>query len=252
MLNYFGCAVWGTALLTSGIFSQAALVTNPGQPITEVVRVNPIIVSDDAGNNPAPFLGAPSEESEILGLIDDIWAQAGIDVEFLPTTTYDSSFALTGTSDPRPTSDLNTIVSNASSVPGVLSADPNVINMFFVQIVPGFSQTSDNTANGLAFVGGNGVAQWAGPNLTGFEGGREVIASVIAHEIGHNLGLDHITETENLMQEGGAPNQGERLNSSQIATALASNFSVAVPEPKFPALLALIFAVHLGFRRRAR
>ena len=69
-----------------------------------------------------------------------------------------------------------------------------------------------NSAAGLAFVGGNGITAYVGSNLLTFQSGLEAIASVIAHEIGHNLGLPHIVEAENLMQAGGSPNEGERLN----------------------------------------
>ena len=48
------------------------------------------------------------------------------------------------------------------------------------------------------------MAMWAGPNLFSFNGGREIIASVLAHEIGHNLGLPHIGASQNLMQSGGS------------------------------------------------
>jgi hypothetical protein len=56
--------------------STAALVTNAPRPITQQLMVNPIVVRDDAGNNPATFLG--SAESEIKGFVDTIWAQAGL------------------------------------------------------------------------------------------------------------------------------------------------------------------------------
>lgn len=77
---------------------------------------------------------------------------------------------------------------------------------------------------------------WVGPNLLSFQGGQEIVASVIAHEIGHNLGLTHITEANNLMQPGGSANAGQCFNSTQISTVLsrASQAPIllsAVPEP---------------------
>jgi hypothetical protein len=46
------------------------------------------------------------------------------------------------------------------------------------------------------------------------------VASVIAHEIGHNLGLEHVTTGENLMKPGGG---GERLNAAQKTIIFTDN-----------------------------
>jgi hypothetical protein len=214
--------------------AQATLVVNSAMPITERVTVQIIQVATDAGTTPAPAFGDASQQALIFSAIDTIWAQAGIDIDFnIDVTAWNNTFALTGTpgdNDPRSTDDLETIVDSAA-LAGVDAANPDTINLFLVRIVPGFSQTSNNTSNGLAFLDSNGITLWAGPNLLSFTNGRDVIASVLAHEIGHNLGLDHIVEAQNLMQGGGSPDDGERLNATQISTALASSFSVPIPEP---------------------
>lgn len=233
--------------------NAAALVIDPPQTITHEVTVHVIHVRDDAGNNPAPLLGSALQQAAIETFIDQIWAQAGIDIMFESSvTTWDDTFGLQGSGSPRPTSDLSQMMSDASG-DGVLSSDPNVLNMFFVDVVPGSSQSGDNTVNGLAFVGGNGSALWVGPNLPGFGAGQEVVASVLSHEIGHNLGLSHIVEDFNLMQSSGQPNQGERFNAVQIATALASSFSVAlaVPEPSMIVLWGMSFGLITRARPRA-
>ncbi len=231
----------------------ADLITNAPVVIDRRLDVQVIQVARNDGSNPAPLFGSASGQAEIFKGIDQIWAQAGIDVEFkFRLTPFNDTFGLIGSpgnNSPRPTGDLSGIISAALSEGGVLDPNPKVINLFMVQIVPGFSQTSDNTANGLAFTPGNGIALWAGPNLTGFSAGRDVISSVLAHEIGHNLGLSHVTTAQNLMQAGGAADDGERLSSSQIATVRQSSFLVSVPEPRVTLLLTGIAFV-LAIRRR--
>lgn len=225
--------------------ANATLILNLPMTITEIVTIQPIIVSDsaiDGGGNEAKFFGTATQKLAIEGLIDQIWAQAGIDVNFLAANTWEDTFANWGAGGPpnnggntRPTSDLNTIVSNGA-MESVTNADPLVINMFFVQIAAGFDLRSANSAAGLAFVGGNGITQYVGINLLSFEGGQEAIATVVAHEIGHNLGLFHSNPLfpddmgANLMWSSGRTSQ--QLNASQMAIALNSNLSVtAVPLP---------------------
>lgn len=231
--------------------ASAALITNATTAITQVVNVQTIIVSDNDGTNTAEFFGSVAQQSIIEGFIDDVWAQAGIDINFLPANTWNNSFANSGSGTSavyRSPSDLNTIVADGSSA-GVANIDPNVINMYFVNIAAGTNLLGENTAAGLAFVDGNGITQYVGSTLLGFTGGQEAIASVVSHEIGHNLGLAHLVELENLMESGSG---GQRLNAGQITTALASNFSVAVvPVP--PALVLFLSGLGvLGFYKRKR
>lgn len=244
----------GVMLLASAGFAvsvapaSAALVVNTAQTINEVVTVQPIIVSDSNGNNAANFFGNTTQPL-IEGFIDTIWAQAGIDVNFLSANTWNNTFANWGSGgspdnngNQRPQSDLNQIVADGATA-NVTNTDPNVLNMFFVRIAAGFELLGDGSAAGLAFTPGNGVTQYVGNDLLNFTGGQETIASVVAHEIGHNLGLDHNTLTENLMNSGSG---GERLSNAQITTALNSDFSVpvsAIPVP--PAVI--LFLSGLGF-----
>ncbi len=219
--------------------------------IIKSVTVQPIIVSNDNGSMTAGFFGTPSQESTIKGLINDIWAQAEINVDWLAPNAWNNTFANRGAGTltmARPTSDLGTIVS-AGDLAGVGNADANVIDLYFVQIAAGFMELDASFANGLAFLGSNGITAHVGENLPGFTGGQNVAARVIAHEIGHNLGLDHIIEAQNLMQAAGSPVPGSLLNMAQITTARNSSFARAVPEPSSWLLLATGGAF-AAFRRR--
>lgn len=232
-------------------FANAALIVNPPIPIQYRVTINPIVVSNTNGSNTAEFFGTAAQEAEIKSFVDIIWSQAGIDVEWQDVEFWDDTFVNTGdplNNNPRPTSDLSTI-RNMANIAGLNDPDPTVINMYFVEIAAGFPDVGENTVNGLAFVDGNGITQHVGDNLPGFLSGREAVASVVAHEIGHNLGLPHIVEAENLMQAGGSPNQGERINAAQILTVQGSEFAVFIPEPGSLTLL-MGLAVIVGVQRR--
>lgn len=249
-----------------GSDASAALTLNAPQPITHKVTVQAIVVSNDGGTNTATFMGSTTQEASIMSLVDDIWAQAGIDIDWLAEDAWNSTFANEGNDapyvlpdsdpntvddNPRPQSDLSTIVSNANTA-GKLHADPLVLNMFFVNVSPGHYTYGTNTAAGLAQLPGNDSTMYVGSALPGFLNGREAVASVIAHEIGHNLGLPHVPNTPfNLMQPGGSESDGEQLSESQITTAQNSQYSVLVPEPATLPIFAAALLLLARRRRRA-
>ena len=203
-----------------GVRSEAELL-NPPEEAKEVITVQPIVASNSNGSNTAEFFGNAQQQLDIMNRIDAIFAQADIDVEFLPTKTVNNTFINVGNGGTRPTSDLSQIVTSGDNS-GLGNPDSRVIDFYFVETVPGFSNLGENVANGLAFIDSSGIAMHVGDNLVGFDSGRAVVARVAAHEIGHNLGLRHVSGSNNLLAESGS---STLLTQSQIDTAIASPIS---------------------------
>ena len=111
---------------------------------------------------------------------------------------------------------------SAGDAAGAGHANSLIIDMYFVEVSAGFGNTGENTANGLALVGSNGITMHTGDNLVGVQAGRDLVAQVAAHEIAHNLGLSHVQDHNNLM--GG----GRDLTDAQIARIQSSRFTAAI------------------------
>ena len=157
-----------------------------------VLEVQPIQVCDDSG-----FICAQVEFFEAI--TDKIWNQANIDVEFLPLNQLNDSTYLT--TDEDEFLDLS-----FSGNPGDFGRHPDStetsgpINLWFVDVI---ETTTGLIQYGNAWIGLNGIL--ISDDILDFNNGLGRV-DVIAHELGHNLGLRHSTfgagPAENLMSSG--------------------------------------------------
>ncbi|MGH7113470.1 MAG: hypothetical protein ACREE9_03145 [Stellaceae bacterium] len=245
-------------------------------PITEYASVQPIDVCTGAAGTTsgcAPINNsgqnyATAQQGAVgfidpatkINITDAIWAQAGISVAFEPAVQYPNggsfetiqvaSCAANGSDCMSPE------FQSLSQQPGIagnppptlspippLSANPTTLNMFFVnQLTPPSNQPG--TLYGLSWINNNGVAI-SSNTLLGF-GAR---VDTLAHEIGHDLDLDHATfgagAANNLMTAGNlrtepagtanalkqlAAGTVDQLIATQQARTLLSGFLSPIPD----------------------
>jgi hypothetical protein len=220
-------------------------------PIQWRLDINPIRVCDDAGVSCANT-DLTLWEAEA----DKLWAQAGIDVQFLSVKQWDDASRL----DITATSDL--LGAGSQAMGGT------VINMWFVNSYAGAYGAAYRLGRRIAVA--DDVWSWMHASDPGL--GRR---DTIAHEIGHILGLSHTSGLPlNLMETGGTRNaisqlaqitpgitpdgglgltssEKGQLTAAQILTAQSSPYLVTfVPEPGTALLLGLGLVL-IAFSRRA-
>jgi hypothetical protein len=195
--------------------------------IEEVITVQPIIVSNTNGSNTAEFFGTDEEERLIKRQVNDIYYQARIQVNWVAPLTWNNTFANVGSGGTRPLNDAFEIFDDAKAA-GKVSGNARVINMYFIEIVPGQGNQTENQVNGVAITelnqDNNGITIQVGDNLPTFEEGRVAVARVASHEIGHNMGLLHVSGSGTNLMNAPLITSG-RLTTAQTDRLVDSGFS---------------------------
>ncbi len=174
---------------------------------------------------------------------DKIWAQAGIDFQFLPVVYYDNSLYTNVSTDIfRP----NSFYSLALDPGHQQSSNPKVINLWFVMTIDGSGSASgyslQSKDNFGTLIERNGVSI-ADSAFRYAEGAG--MRDIFAYEAARNLGLDNGTlgalgDANNLMKSSGPyptsitdiyPDGAAygHLTADQIAMARRFSFAVSLP-----------------------
>ncbi len=253
-MNIFGgCTAVHTRLvrgLLIGSFGLATLLSGGASaaPITKTVTLQVYQFCDDAGFNCASI--GPGGNAYFANETNKIWSQAGISVGFNFVGQINSTHFsnINESDDGDGFADLH-------SAYGSGGPSANTVDMFLVHTIAG--------AYGEGWLGAGGFLI-AMDTVMAFNGGLGRI-DTIAHELGHNLGLDHSAVADQLMASGNVRSVPatladinpdglglDKISAAQINIARGSSLLSDVPEPFSMALVGSGMLAVVLIRRRRR
>ena len=148
---------------------------------SNVIIVQPIITQSDLGDNPAQI--NISEK-----LVDRAYSKADIDFHFLEPLFFNNTAARDGKIN------LDSIV-NIANKDDLFRGQNDIINMFFVNAIDG-----NQGPTGRGMMNGNIVFIALGDRNKSNDKDHDFMqAFVVAHEVGHNLGLKHVIDDPNII-----------------------------------------------------
>ena len=184
-------------LLLAGLAGLCSVVQSSAVLITHRVTVQPIVVhSGTTSAHPTQELF----EAET----DKILSQAGIDVHFLPVVTITNSTYFNLSSNIQLPNSLHAL---AQSSGNGASSDPRVLNLWFVNSIDnnpgaiGFALQTSIPYGILRAKNGAAISKYA---FTWGSGAG--MRDIVAHELGHNLGLYHGMDESGTVQATGELN----------------------------------------------
>jgi hypothetical protein len=163
----------------------------------------------------APELNATLKKGDVKKLFDEVnavWKQAGIQWKVGEVTRREVSAGVF----PAPDDRLNRLKFRRQIVEASPARDAKL--PWAVAIMASFP-----IPGGGVYLPETRTVFYAQRNKFG-----EAHAEILAHELGHTLGLQHVQDTDNLMQAsnaGGGAEQAKQLTAEQIATARAQALS---------------------------
>ena len=204
-------------LLLSCVYAQEKQPTFPKDAIwgesARTLVVQPVILCDDNGKTPA-------RHAIPQNLIHQAYSRAKLNFLYLTTTRWNYGKGLRGEVN------LDTIVAKGRKL-GIISTDPSVLTLLFVTAVDGH-----HGPLGRGMQNGNVCFVCLGPKGTMTSPAEQ--AFVVAHEVGHCLGLRHAVDDPavpndmpNLQGDGDFEKRiaPEGLHPSQVTTVRNSRLS---------------------------